>query len=61
MFGAEADGDVGDGLAATAAGAGAVLTTGQVIRGAGVDGWFVHQLNGRAGIDGLFVHGDPQL
>jgi len=42
MFGAETGGDIGDSVAATAAGAGAVLTTGQVIDGAGVDGWFVH-------------------
>jgi len=39
--------DAGDGMAATAAGARAVLTTGQVIGGARVDG--------------LFVHGGPQL
>ncbi len=61
MFGAETGGGVGDGLAATASGAGAVLTTRQVIGGAGVDGWFVRQLNGGAGVDGLFVHGDPQF
>jgi len=46
MFGAEASDGVGDGVAATAAGGGAVLTTGQVIGGARVDG--------------LFVHGEPQ-
>jgi hypothetical protein len=61
VFGAETGGDVGDGMAAAASGAGAVLATGQVIGGAGVDGWFVHQLNGGTGVDGLFVHGDPQF
>src|SRR6266851_781032 len=47
VFGAETGGGAGDGVAATAAGAGTVLATGQVIGGAGVDG--------------LFVHGDPHL
>ncbi len=61
VFGAETGGDIGDSVAATAAGAGAVLTTGQVIGEAGVDGLFVHQLNGGTVIDGLFIHGDPRL
>ena len=47
MTGAESGFDAGDGMAATAAGACAVLTTGQVVGGTRVDG--------------LFVHGDPQF
>lgn len=47
VFGAETGGGVGDGMTATAAGAGVVLATGQVAGGARVEGWC--------------VHGDPQL
>jgi hypothetical protein len=47
VFGAETGGGVGDGMTATAAGAGVVLATWQVAGGARVEGWC--------------VHGDPQL
>ncbi len=61
VFGAETGDGAGNGMAAAAACAGAVLTSGQVIGGAGVDGLFVRQLKGGTGIDRLFVHGDPQF
>ncbi len=44
VFGAKTRGGAGDGMAAAASGAGAVLTAGQVL--------------GRAGVNGLFVHGE---
>lgn len=47
VFGAETSGGVGDSVTATATSARAVLTAGQVVGGARVDGWF--------------VLGDPQL
>jgi hypothetical protein len=47
VSGAETGGGVGDGMTATAAGAGVMLAAWQVAGGARVDGWC--------------VHGDPQL
>ena len=42
VFGAETGGGVGDGMTATAAGAGVMLAAWQVAGGARVDGWCVH-------------------